>query len=108
VTTFVYPLFFEESESGYRIKFGVVLKEIGRYYVGFSVDPFVFERYEHPAMYKCVDERRKEVDVKYDNLSSNQEAYDSIFLKTNVDYLIELTTYEGSRNGGIHTFIVRE
>ena len=41
-------------------------------------------------------------------VSSREEAYNNIFLETNVDYLIELTTYEGFANGGTHTFIVRE
>jgi hypothetical protein len=107
-TAFVRPFIFIENDDFYLFKAGIVFNESGRYYISFNTQPLNYESYEHPAMYSCEEKRRVWVDVLYDNISSNLEAYENVFSATGVNYLIELVDYDDFVIGGTHTFIVEE
>jgi len=108
VTAVSYPLTFIEEDNTYNLKIGIVLLEQGRYYLSFSTQPLLYERYEHPAVYLCEDMRRESVKVIYTNSTTNLESYEDIFLETAVNYLFEFMDYPRYESVGAHSFIVKE
>lgn len=105
VTLLSYPLKYEEEENAYRFRAGVVFSDAGLYYIRFDTLPDLYERYEHPVMYRCENQRRTSTNVFYANASTSVENYENIFLQTNVDYLLELMDYE--RYASIGSFTLR-
>lgn len=105
VTLLSYPLKYEEEENAYRFRAGVVFSEPGLYFIRFDTLPDLYERYEHPVMYRCENQRRTSTNVFYVNPATNPENYENVFLQTNVDYLLELMDYE--RYASIGSFTLR-
>jgi hypothetical protein len=87
VTALTYPVLYEENSDYYAFNVGIVPKERGLYWIGFSSHIKVLDQYDHPAMYLCEGNRRDDVRIQYSNSSSNQENFESIFKKTKVSYL---------------------
>jgi hypothetical protein len=107
-TVVTFPIRYEEDEYLYRFRAALVFKEMGLYKLSFNTDSSLFERYSHPSMFTCKNRRRERVDVIYENSSTSMRAYEELFLKTRVDYLLRFTTFERYRDGGAHTFVVKE
>jgi hypothetical protein len=86
-TALVYPVVYEENLDNYTFKVGIVPREKGLFWIGFSSHIKVLELYDHPALYLCEGNRRDEVRIQYKNSSTNHENFESIFKKTEVSYL---------------------
>ena len=104
-----YPLKYQEDDEGYQLKFSIVLKSKGMFWVFFSCGFFYYEpgAYDHPALYVCDKNRRDRVIVFFKNNSTTPEAYQNIFLKTKVDYLLQSCDYERYSNLGSVSIIVQ-
>ena len=86
-TALAYPVIYEENPDYYVFNVGIVPKERGLYWIGFSSHIKVLEAYDHPAMYLCEGNRRDDVRIQYQNSSTNQDNFESIFKRTEVSYL---------------------
>ncbi|WP_425420642.1 hypothetical protein [Phaeodactylibacter xiamenensis] len=107
-TAISYPMYFVETETAYQFEAGIVLKVPGLFHLGISSSESVLERYEHPAMYACKNDRRSQVQIYYQNSVTNEERYERLFLQTEVDYLLELVDFQRYSDYGGFTFIVTE
>lgn len=105
-----YPVEFHEDETGYHLAFKIVLNTKGRFWVNLSSSSFLYEKgyYEHPALYACEKNRRDRVQVYFINTSTKEEAFQDIFLKTQVEYLHRLVDYEDFQKAGSISFIVQK
>jgi hypothetical protein len=104
-----YPLKYQEDDEGYQLKFKIVLNAKGMFWVFFSCGLFYYEpgAYDHPALYACDKNRRDQVIVYFKNNSTSLETYESMFLKTKVDYLLQSCDYETYSNLGSISIIVK-
>lgn len=104
-----YPVKYVEDSEGYKVKFKIVLNSKGMFWVFFSSGFFYYEPqfYDHPALYTCENNRRDQVVVYFKNISTTFEAYDHLFLKTNVDYLLHSCDFERYTNLGSVCIIVQ-
>lgn len=104
-----YPINFLEDEGGYHLKFKVILKSKGMFWLFFSSAEFFYEEpnYDHPALYTCDNNRRDRVIVFFKNSNTTLKAYQDIFLKTKVDYLLQSWDFERYSNLGSISIIVQ-
>ncbi len=103
-----YPVTFLENDSGYHLEFKIVLNSSGIFWIRISAASFFYDKsnYDHPALYVCDNNRRDRIDVYYENASTSFNAYNNIFLKTKVDYLLQVLDYENfQKGGGISIFV---
>ncbi|MEQ8706327.1 MAG: hypothetical protein RIC19_20515 [Phaeodactylibacter sp.] len=103
-----YPIGIVEDSLNYYFKAGFVLLEPGLYWFGFSTPEFLYEDYEHPAMYTCGRNRRSSVNFFHQNPATSEEGYQRLISETNVEYIPELTELEEYKGGGCLTFRVLE
>lgn len=96
-TALVYPVLYEENSDFYAFNVGIILKERGLYWIGFSSHIKVLDQYNHPAMYICEGNRRDDVRIQYINSSTSEENFESIFKQTQVSYLqnVEYNDFAG-------------
>lgn len=106
VTTSGYEIDFVETADRYELKAGIVLYTKGLLSAQFNCLSFMYERSNHPVVFVCGESRRDLVYVAYENTSTTQAAFDSLFLSTKVDYIHELYDYQRYRDLGAHTFVV--
>lgn len=52
------------------------------------------------ALYICENNRRDRIEVYFQNDNTSIENYNEIFLKTNVDYLLESVDFDSFQKGG--------
>lgn len=107
-TAVAYPISYEESETKYEFKAGIIVPEQpGLYSIGLSSSNLLFEEYDHPAMFQCGNDHRSVVNVNYKNDFTTRENYENIYRNTRVDYLLELISFENFQAGGAVAFYVR-
>ena len=104
----VYPLNFQETQDRYKLKGYMCFNSTGLMNVVVYTVFSVLESYDHDALYKCKNKRRFRPRVYYFNEATTIERYENLFLKSNVDYLLEIFDIERYRRACSHTFVVVE
>lgn len=107
-TAIAYPILYEETADAYRFKAGLILEVAGLFHLGFSTRGSTLERYEHPALYTCNNNRRDQVQIYYQNSATDRERYERLFLQTKVPYLLDLIDFQRYSDFGGYTFVVSE
>lgn len=104
-----YPVEFEEDNDGYHLSFKIVIHSRGKFWLNISSSPILYEdpNYEHPALYSCENNRRDRVNLYFTNTSTTLDAYNQIFLTSNVDYLLRLMDFERYSKAGSIAIIVK-
>lgn len=104
-TALVYPILYEEHFDSYTFEAGIVPKEKGLYWIGFSSSLAVLENYNHPAMFICEKNRRDNVKVQYLNSSSNINNFNSMFKRNQVSYLQNMDYEDFASVGSIAVLV---
>lgn len=104
-----YPIEFFEDDTGYHLAFKIALNTRGMFWISMVSANFFYEKsnYDHPALYICDNIRRDRIEVYYQNASTSIEAYNEIFLKTKVDYLLQVLNFDNYQKGGGISIIVQ-
>ena len=103
------PIQYAYNGDNYSFKAGIVLPDsTGLYWISFSSNREIIERYDHPALVTCDNNRRNDVLILYKNEASTQENYEQVFLNTKVDYLQELISYERYQDAGAFSFYLKQ
>jgi len=80
-TAITYPIQFDENETAYRFRAGVVIEAPGLYWLGFSTASTVIDKYEHPVLNYCKGKHRT-IRIAYMNQSATETNYQNFFLQT--------------------------
>ena len=107
-TAIAYPIGIVEDTMHYQFKAGFILSEPGLYWFLFNTPGYLYEDYEHPAMYTCGNNRRSSVSFFHQNPASTEEGYQRLISETNVEYIPELVDWEEYQSLGSLTFWVAE
>lgn len=107
-TALVYPIGIVEDTMHYRFKAGFVLSESGLYWFSFNTPRYLYEDYEHPAMYTCGKNRRSLVSFFHQNPVTSEKGYQRLVSETNVEYIPEVVELEEYQSLGSLTFWVLE
>jgi hypothetical protein len=108
VVGLTYPIMFEESTGGYNFLAKIVLRQAGKFYFRIDSANELFERYNHPAVFRCNKDRRREISVSYTNPQTSEDEFYNIFQASDIDYFTTIYDYEQYSRLGARTFVVRE
>jgi hypothetical protein len=107
-TAIAYPIGIVEDTMHYQFKAGFVLSEPGLYWFRFNTPDYLYEDYEHPAMYTCGNNRRSSVSFFHQNPVTSEKGYQRLVSETNVEYISEVVELEEYQSLGSLTFWVLE
>lgn len=100
-----YPVRFREGDDAYRLSFGVVLLEEGLYTAG--LQSFALpEDFNHSAAFSCGNRRRSDITINFQNSSTDQQVYDSLYLSSPNPTIQRLAEFSRYRDYGGITFRV--
>lgn len=104
-----YPFYHLETNDSYKFEAKVVMKEAGKYLLGFTSANDRFRYHQHPFVYQCNKTRRTRISVVYSSINTTEEEFNNVFRSSPIDYFHTIYNFENfSKRAGARAFVVVE